>query len=666
MTTWQQIMLWLLIVIGSSMWVSIWTILVRKHAFERRFREIVRRENERRLESRGSHSVLPLTERLRSLGRSQSRHITGGHGSVPELEPGPVTRDTAGNILPISQPADGRLIGSKVPSSKDDPLTNGVKEEDAKPSPSPRSAPVGRADHVVFAADPRENAISTSVAPENTAIRRQVPSNNEELKGATAFWRHGFLPSGKVKRNAQFHNLTSHERESLGGTEYRALKLLSVLVPMYWFIWQFLGSISLGAWIANNQPQPAKDNAIDPWWNGIFNGVSAFNNSGMSVLDANMVPYNSSYFVLIVMGLLILAGNTAYPIYLRLILWSGLKILNKATYPDQLVEWKTTLEYILKYPRRVYTNLFPSRQTWWLLFMLFVLNGTDWVAYEVLNLGNAALESTPLGPRIIDGLFQALAVRSGGFYVVPIPTLYVGLQVLYVIMMYISVYPVVITMRHSNVYEERSLGIYDDDDSSEPEQQPPESSLPLSRHLSNRSTASRRQQAVGSVLRRTLTTAWGGVGAAPPSLPESGFDFVSHQVRSQLSHDIWWLVLAILVIVIIETRHFIEDPVHASVFNVVFEVVSAYGCVGITVGVPYDAYSFSGSWYPGSKLVLCLVMLRGRHRGLPVALDRAVRLPGDDLREEEGGDGGLRRYQTRGSVRSLSARRPSLGGGSRV
>ncbi|RYP05987.1 hypothetical protein DL764_003447 [Monosporascus ibericus] len=40
MTTWQQVILWLLIIIGSSVWVSIWTILVRKHAFERRFQEI--------------------------------------------------------------------------------------------------------------------------------------------------------------------------------------------------------------------------------------------------------------------------------------------------------------------------------------------------------------------------------------------------------------------------------------------------------------------------------------------------------------------------------------------------------------------------------------------------------------------------------------------------
>jgi hypothetical protein len=37
---------------------------------------------------------------------------------------------------------------------------------------------------------------------------------------------------------------------------------------------------------------------------------------------------------------------------------------------------------------------------------------------------------------------------------------------------------------------------------------------------------------------------------------------------------------------------------------------------------------------------MCAVMLRGRHRGLPVALDRAVRLPGaggeyGDLEEED-------------------------------
>ena len=73
------------------------------------------------------------------------------------------------------------------------------------------------------------------------------------------------------------------------------------------------------------------------------------------------------------------------------------------------------------------------------------------------------MTSLPSGTRALGGLFQALTVRSGGFYVVSIAGLRIGLLILYVIMMYISAYPVLITMRNSNVYEERSLGIYADD-----------------------------------------------------------------------------------------------------------------------------------------------------------------------------------------------------------
>jgi Trk-type K+ transport system membrane component len=149
----------------------------------------------------------------------------------------------------------------------------------------------------------------------------------------------------------------------------------------------------------------------------------------------------------------------------------------------------------------------------------------------------------------------------------------IGLQVLYVIMMYISVYPVVITMRHSNVYEERSLGIYADDDDSDPSSQPP-----------------KLDSSLFSTIRRTFTSA-----AAPFSTPamqsQQRSQFVRQQIRGQLSHDMWWLVLAILLISCIEVSNFDRDPVTYSVFNITFEVVSGYGCVGISTGLPNEAYS---------------------------------------------------------------------------
>ncbi len=286
-------------------------------------------------------------------------------------------------------------------------------------------------------------------------------------------------------------------------------------------------------------------------------------------------------------------------------------------------DYKTTLRFLLDHPRRCYTNLFPSRHTWWLLTTLIALNGIDWIAFEVLNIGNSNVSSLPSGVRALDGLFQALAVRSGGFYVVSINSLRIGLLILYVIMMYISVYPVVITMRNSNVYEERSLGIYADD--------PQAKEAAEERENSNHQIFSR--------IKRTLTS-------KPGNGTESNSQFVRQQLRGQLAHDIWWIVLAVLFITLTETANFERDPVSYSVFNVLFEVVSGYGCVGISVGLPNEAYSFCGGWHKFSKLILCAVMLRGRHRGLPVAIDRAVLLPGEHLAAAEEEDAQIRLDRT--------------------
>ena len=228
------------------------------------------------------------------------------------------------------------------------------------------------------------------------------------------------------------------------------------------------------------------------------------------------------------------------------------------------------------------------------------------------------MTSLPSGSRALAGLFQALAVRSGGFYVVSIASLRIGLLILYVIMMYISAYPVLITMRNSNVYEERSLGIYADDSQAKQEAE--------------------INQGVLSRLRRTLTN------QQEPT--ESRGYFVRQQLRGQLAHDLWWIVLAILFITITETSQFERDPINYSVFNIMFEVVSGYGCVGISVGLPNSSYSFCGGWHTLSKLILCAVMLRGRHRGLPVAIDRAVLLPGEHLAAAEEEDAQIRLDRT--------------------
>jgi Trk-type K+ transport system membrane component len=243
--------------------------------------------------------------------------------------------------------------------------------------------------------------------------------------------------------------------------------------------------------------------------------------------------------------------------------------------------------------------------------VLLTLNGIDFISFEALNHNNPVFNSLAPAHRNIDGLVQTIFIRSAGFTVIAISSLRIGLQALYVPMMFISAFPVAITMRSSNVYEERSLGIYA---SQLGQPQIPEANEG------------------GSLLTRASRTR---------------LYFLRQQLSDQLSHDFWFVVICAIAVIWIETASYERDPLTFSVFNILFEIISAYACVGLSIGLPDQNYALSGAFHTSSKLILCFLMFRGRHRDLPVAIDRAVQLPDNILGgqvEEEGEDGSARMY----------------------
>ena len=158
------------------------------------------------------------------------------------------------------------------------------------------------------------------------------------------------------------------------------------------------------------------------------------------------------------------------------------------------------------------------------------------------------------------------------------------------VMMYISVFPIAFSIRASNTYENQSLGKYENADALDENQ--------------------------------------------------TGTSYVLSHARNQLSFDLWWIMLGVFLITIVESDRVADnaDPAF-SVFAILFEVTSAYGNVGLSLGYPTVLTSLSGKFRLLSKLVICAMMIRGRHRGLPYALDSAIMLPGDNLVQNEGEDG---------------------------
>jgi hypothetical protein len=162
-------------------------------------------------------------------------------------------------------------------------------------------------------------------------------------------------------------------------------------------------------------------------------------------------------------------------------------------------------------------------------------------------------------------------------------------------MMYISVLPIAISVRRTNVYEEKSLGIY----------------------------GSQEQEADDE---------------AEPS-------YVGAHLRRQLSFDLWYIFLGFFIISIAEgSRLQAGDPAF-TMFAVLFEIVSAYGTVGLSLGYTGIDASLSAEFGVVAKLVIIAMQIRGRHRGLPYELDRAILLPSEHLQEKEAADAASRLHR---------------------
>ncbi|RAL16914.1 putative potassium transporter [Aspergillus homomorphus CBS 101889] len=611
LNSFQQSLLFALLLLGHAILISITVLFVRKNAFQSKFKHIVDERKRRSASSTENSSRIAHLDPIAENGDTEhQRSFKSGESAHDGSKIMVATR---------AAPADANASSSEEDQIQwvdDDQVTLGHLNHRQQHHHHHVFPMVGVGARLDLNNHPRD-AVPRLPQREEKREEENLPALKGILKGTQKY----FASKGLISRNSQFHGLTPEEREKLGGVEYRAVSFLLVIVTLYWVMFVVCGIVGMGTWIAVNHPEKARENGLSPFWTGAFFAVSAFVNSGMSLLDANMVALQRSAFSLLTMSFLILAGNTLYPCFLRFIIWAVKCLLPKS---PSWATWRITLDFILDHPRRVYTNLFPKRHTWFLMGTIIILNAIDWAGFEVLSIGNKEIESLPTVYRVLDGLFQASAVRAGGFYVVTIADLRQGLLVLYVLMMYVSAYPVLLTMRTTNVYEERSLGIYAHDaaDSEQGSRPSPNLLIQLIRH-------------------RML-------GRRDGSTPEASRSyFVHQQLRSQLSHDLWWIALAVFLISIAESDHFSKQPVAFATFNIIFETVSAYGCVGVSVGYPGSNASFCGAWHPISKLILAAVTLRGRHRGLPVAIDRAVMLPNESLEWAEEEDAALRREQSR-------------------
>ena len=300
-----------------------------------------------------------------------------------------------------------------------------------------------------------------------------------------------------IGRNSAFVDLTEEQREELGGIEYRSLKTLAAILFCYYIGFHIFGVIILVPWIVRSGtwgPVIDGDGQSRVWW-GIFTPMSMFTDLGFTLTPDSMVSFQTAVLPLLLGSFLIIIGNTGFPCMLRFTIWISSKFV-----PRGSGIWEE-LRFLLDHPRRCFTLLFPSKATWWLFWILFLLNAIDLIFFIILDLNDEVVMALAPGFRVLDGWFQAASTRTAGFACVNLAGLHPAIQVSYLVMMYISVFPIAISVRKTNVYEEKSLGIFAGDEEDGDEE--------------NRS-------------------------------------YVGQHLRRQLSFDLWYIFLGLFVIAIVE------------------------------------------------------------------------------------------------------------------
>ena len=205
-----------------------------------------------------------------------------GRHSEPRDPANRTTREGSVAVASSEQPADPGVVEGSEASTANEPVKPAVDDlSTADPdhvsfmhyaSPS-REGPARS--RILSFAGVGAHPMSTSFKfPPSEGLTHRLPRRTEQNHDREEPLSHlqypHYLTRHTTGRNAQFYGLSRAEREHLGGVEYRAIQLLAYVVPIYFVLWQLLGCVGLGAYMASNKTSMARENGIDPWYVEFF------------------------------------------------------------------------------------------------------------------------------------------------------------------------------------------------------------------------------------------------------------------------------------------------------------------------------------------------------------------------------------------------------------
>lgn len=195
--------------------------------------------------------------------------------------------------------------------------------------------------------------------------------------------------------------------------DFLSSEALLVLVPSYSILFQLFGFLVLTVYFAANSVARSilQAERINYIWFSLFNSISAFNNSGFSLMETSLISFDRDPFVLLVHALLIAAGNTAFPVFLRAFVWLLKSLVSRTNLSTPGVR------NLLDNPRSCFTHLFTTDITLKLFYIIAGTTVVETVLSLILDYNHLGRAGTGAGHKVVDAFFQAVSTRTAGFLV---------------------------------------------------------------------------------------------------------------------------------------------------------------------------------------------------------------------------------------------------------
>lgn len=155
---------------------------------------------------------------------------------------------------------------------------------------------------------PKSSTLDRAIS---TALRRRRDGSPASHRSSFSQSNLPYLSfSTTLGRNSTFYDLTEEQRKELGGVEYRALRLLAVILVAFITLFSIFGVICLVPWIINSghYGRVVDQLGISRTWWGFFTAIGAFTDLGFTLTPDSMISFQDAVFVLMVMSFLIVIG----------------------------------------------------------------------------------------------------------------------------------------------------------------------------------------------------------------------------------------------------------------------------------------------------------------------------------------------------------------------